>query len=201
MSDMSSISAPSAVARPAMLCPPPLMHSEQVVLARELHAGDHVGHAEAARDERGPPVDHRVPDGARLLVAGVAGCNHRPAKTRLQRVNRLARQIEFAAIPREHVHTTSGRRTLDCGSGQCSTESWRAQTHPGDCALRQSRARPAATSASCTWRARSSTIASVPAISTKASTPKRRDGRVNHERRASIATTSSRWPIAMWTPR
>ena len=72
MSDMSSISAPSAVARPAMLCPPPLMQSRSVVVARELHARDHVGDAEAARDDGGLSVDHGVPDGSGLLIAGVA---------------------------------------------------------------------------------------------------------------------------------
>ena len=45
---------------------------EQVVLACELHRGDDIGRAGAAGDQRRPVVDQRVPDGAGLVVAGIA---------------------------------------------------------------------------------------------------------------------------------
>ena len=43
----------------------------EAVLAREVNAGHNIGNAEAARDERGPAVDHGIPDGARIVVPGV----------------------------------------------------------------------------------------------------------------------------------
>jgi hypothetical protein len=43
----------------------------EVVLSREVHRGDDVGHARAARDQGRPPVDHAVEHGARYVVAVV----------------------------------------------------------------------------------------------------------------------------------
>ena len=45
---------------------------EQVVLSGEVHRGDDVRDATAPRDERRTLVDHPVPDGAGVVVAGVA---------------------------------------------------------------------------------------------------------------------------------
>ncbi len=49
------------------------------VLARKVHDGDHVGDIHAPDDERRPAVDHRVVDGARLVVALVARPDQLPA--------------------------------------------------------------------------------------------------------------------------
>jgi hypothetical protein len=38
------------------------------VLAREVNARHNIGNPETARYERGPAVDHRVPDGARIVI-------------------------------------------------------------------------------------------------------------------------------------
>lgn len=46
---------------------------KEVIFARELHARDHVRDAQAARDSGGPSVNHGVPDGAHVVVAGVTG--------------------------------------------------------------------------------------------------------------------------------
>jgi hypothetical protein len=43
----------------------------EVVLSREVHRGDDVGHARAARDQGRPPVDHAAEHGARYVVAVV----------------------------------------------------------------------------------------------------------------------------------
>jgi len=63
---------PSATALPAMWCPPPrtLQHP---LRGGEAHGGLHVLLAEAARDQRGPPVDGRVPHLARRVVGGIRG--------------------------------------------------------------------------------------------------------------------------------
>jgi hypothetical protein len=67
----------------------------KAVLAREVHARHHVGHAEAACDERRPTVDHGVPDRTRLVVAGLAGEQDWTPQTRSE---------IFNGISIEHVH-------------------------------------------------------------------------------------------------
>ena len=47
------------------------------LLARELDAGDDVRRPETADHERGPAIDHAVPDGACLVVPWVAGPQER----------------------------------------------------------------------------------------------------------------------------
>ena len=48
----------------------------ELVLAREVHGRDHVVGRRAAHDDARPPVDHRVEDLARLVVARVARRDH-----------------------------------------------------------------------------------------------------------------------------
>ena len=61
----------SQVPRPPPLWPPPRIASSRLVITSEAdRRGDVVG-VRAARDQRRPPVDHRVEDDARLLVVGV----------------------------------------------------------------------------------------------------------------------------------
>ncbi len=55
-----------------------------VLLARGVHARDYVRRAEAAHDGRGPAVDHGVPHGAGVVVAGLARQQQGPAKLGLQ---------------------------------------------------------------------------------------------------------------------
>lgn len=51
----------------------PTFDAEQkIVFARELHTRNHIGGAEAARDDGGLSVDHGVPDASGLLIADVA---------------------------------------------------------------------------------------------------------------------------------
>ncbi len=48
---------------------------EEVLLAREAHRRDDVGHAARPHDERRVTIDHPVPDDARSVVPGIAGEN------------------------------------------------------------------------------------------------------------------------------
>src|SRR5688572_11248393 len=58
---------------------------KHVVLARKQHGGDHVGHALAPRDERGTPVDIRVPDLARHVVARIVWADQLAKEVLLKR--------------------------------------------------------------------------------------------------------------------
>jgi len=77
---------------------------QDVVFARKLHARDHVGDAEAARDDGGLPVDHGVPDGSGLLIAGVVRLEQLPTETRLQTVTRVLLQVDLAALQGSRSH-------------------------------------------------------------------------------------------------
>jgi hypothetical protein len=90
--------------------PPALDAQQQVVLARELHAGNHVGSAQAAGDRGGVLVDHCVPHGPGFLVADIAGEDHRAPQARLQAVEGLLLQVYLAAGNRRRFH----------GRGSCS---------------------------------------------------------------------------------
>ena len=46
------------------------------VLAREVHGLHHVGLVVASDDQARPPIDHRVPDRARRIVAGICAGQH-----------------------------------------------------------------------------------------------------------------------------
>ena len=64
---------------------PAALHRErQALRPRKIHAGDDVADADAARDERGPPIDHAVPDRARFVIARLAGSEKGSAQLRLQ---------------------------------------------------------------------------------------------------------------------
>ena len=60
---------------------------EQVVLARELDGLDDIFGRRAAGDQRGPAIDHGVPDLAHLVVARVAGKKHVPPEVRFELVD------------------------------------------------------------------------------------------------------------------
>ncbi len=55
---------------------------EHVVLAGEVHAGDHVGGVDAARHHARSLVDHGVVDLAGLVVPRIAGPEEFPAQAR-----------------------------------------------------------------------------------------------------------------------
>ena len=57
----------------------------QSLPAREVDRRDHVGHAGAPGDQRRPPVDHPVPDLARLVVARLVRPDQPPAQARPER--------------------------------------------------------------------------------------------------------------------
>jgi hypothetical protein len=58
-----------------------------VLFAREADGTD-VGSAEAADDDRWPPVDHRIPYRARLVISRFPGQNHLAAQTCSESVQR-----------------------------------------------------------------------------------------------------------------
>ena len=53
-----------------------LDRERQPVLARRANAGDDVGGTEAANDDGGAPVDHRVPQRTRIVIAGISGAQN-----------------------------------------------------------------------------------------------------------------------------
>ena len=57
------------------------------VLTRGIHARDDVRYAEAPCDQRRTPIDHRVPDGARLVESRIAGAQEGPPDPPLQMVD------------------------------------------------------------------------------------------------------------------
>ena len=62
------------------------------LLAREAHAGLHVGDSERTGDRRRPPVDHRVPHRSGCLIARRARTLHGAAQAGGQRIHRICRQ-------------------------------------------------------------------------------------------------------------
>ena len=44
---------------------------QQTLRPRQTHAEEHIGGAGTAKDQTGAPVDHRIPDRARFIVAGI----------------------------------------------------------------------------------------------------------------------------------
>jgi len=91
----------------------PTFDAEQkIVFARELHTRNHIGGAEAARDDGGLSVDHRVSDGSGLLIADVARCKHWPPQTHLQTAECLRLQVDLATLHRFRYH--SPRSFLHC---------------------------------------------------------------------------------------
>ncbi len=75
----------------------PAHRNEQVVLAGEVDRVYDVGHARRAGYERGPPVDHAVPDLAGLFVARVAGTEQLAAQARPELLD--DRVLERARAP------------------------------------------------------------------------------------------------------
>ena len=69
---------PSQVEWPGMLCPPLRTASGEVLLAREPHGRDDVVGAGWSHDERGPTVDHPVPDDPGSVVRRVPGADNLP---------------------------------------------------------------------------------------------------------------------------
>ena len=61
---------------PGDVVPSAAHRQQQVVVGGEPDAGDDVGHAAAPGDHGRPPVDHAVPDLARLVVGRIAGLDH-----------------------------------------------------------------------------------------------------------------------------
>ena len=66
--------------------------NQRALVAGEIHRRRDVGCAGTAHDDGRPPVDHRVPDGARGVVAVVPAAQHGAADTGLQHIDRFLRQ-------------------------------------------------------------------------------------------------------------
>jgi len=70
----------------------PANRHEEVVLADEVHAVDHVGHARTPEDEPRIPVDDPVPDGSRLVVVRFTRTDHVPGEPRTELLQDPIRQ-------------------------------------------------------------------------------------------------------------
>jgi hypothetical protein len=70
----------------------------QITGAGVIHGSDHVICSPAPGDYRGPPVDHRVPDGARFVKPGRAGHKNLAGKS-IQRQTLCCFQVTHDAIP------------------------------------------------------------------------------------------------------
>jgi hypothetical protein len=77
---------------------------QEVVFARKPNAFNHVGNAAAARDNGGLPVDHGVPDGSGLLMAGVTRQEQLPSETRPEALECILLQVELATVCRYRPH-------------------------------------------------------------------------------------------------
>ena len=77
---------------------------QEVVFARKPHALDHIGDAETASDDRGPSVEHAVPDRSRVVVTHVTWREYRPTEPRLPTVDLILRQVDLPAIHRSRSH-------------------------------------------------------------------------------------------------
>jgi hypothetical protein len=75
----------------------------QAVVAREGDRGQHVGGAAAAGDEGRTPLDHRVPEGARALVVGIARLQQRPPECGLEVLDHVAFHVRHRGL---RVHQT-----------------------------------------------------------------------------------------------
>ena len=78
---------------PATLWPPPRTATSRSCSRAKRTAAIDVGGAGAAGDQRGPPVDHRVPDRAGGVVAVIARPEQLAAQTRPELLDSLLRQL------------------------------------------------------------------------------------------------------------
>ena len=81
----------------------------ELVLARVVHGRDHVVGGRAAHDDARPPVDHRVEDLARLVVACVARRDHLAADALAEPVDRLRAMFVLPFAP----YVLSGQPRLE----------------------------------------------------------------------------------------
>ena len=110
------MSPPSQTALPAMLCPPPRTASSRSC-ARAKRTARATSSASAHRTmSAGPPIDHRVPDRARLVVAGGVGGQKRPAEVGEVLTALSVEQGRRAAGSAKRDH--HGRRPPE-GQGSC----------------------------------------------------------------------------------
>ncbi len=75
-----------------------LDRDRNVVLAREADGLDHVGDAQGLHDRGGPPIEHRVPDGPRVVVAGRVREEQAAAQARPQGLEWKVRRLERRAL-------------------------------------------------------------------------------------------------------
>jgi hypothetical protein len=70
----------------------------QLVLARKVDRGNHIGDIFASGDQRGVLVDHGIVDEAGLLVASIAGAKQRAAQARCQLLDRRFLQSDWGGL-------------------------------------------------------------------------------------------------------
>ncbi len=90
--------------QPGDVVPAPFHAEQQIVLARELDGRDDVGGADAADDEPGPAIDHRVPERPRILVAGFFRQDHGAAQACAQLSEMLGREGQLPPFCGCHRH-------------------------------------------------------------------------------------------------
>jgi hypothetical protein len=90
----------------------------QLVIAAEPERANDVVGVRAAGDQRGTPIDHAVPDRARVVVVGVTGANHAAGEGLLERAHV---GIPYASRPRHEATVASRIRDVEnassCRSG------------------------------------------------------------------------------------
>jgi hypothetical protein len=75
-----------------------LDREQEMVLGGEADGLGDVGGRGTADDGTGPLVDHRVPDGARVVVAGIAGQQHVPVDAVAQGVHGTVADRPLAGV-------------------------------------------------------------------------------------------------------
>ena len=83
-----------------------------MIAAEPERANDVLG-VRAAGDQRGAPIDHAVPDGARVVVVGVTGADHAAGERLLERAHV---GIPYVSRPRHEATVASRIRDVENAS-------------------------------------------------------------------------------------
>ncbi len=96
MLEKSTIRPLSQSALPAMLCPAPRIEISSLLLQRKCDGLGNIFSVRALHDQRGPAVDHGVPDLTRFLVIGMVRSQH-PAFDRVFKFFPQLSRIELSS--------------------------------------------------------------------------------------------------------
>ena len=89
IAERSMTSPSSTLASPGPLCPPPRIAIGRLIVAAEIHGGDHVGRVDAARDQLRALVDHAVVELAGVVVTRIGLLNDGSTQRRRKTGNGL----------------------------------------------------------------------------------------------------------------